>query len=107
MPKPLGEFEITVMAAVMHLGDEAYGARIQSEIETRGNRTAAIGAIYTTLSRLESKGLVASNLGEPTAVRGGRPKRFFLITPKGETVFRNSVASLGNMLKGLQAWPAT
>jgi len=105
--KPLGEFEIVVVAGVLHLGRKAYGAAIRQEIEERADRSAAIGAIYTTLARLEEKGLVTSRLGAATAERGGRAKRFFSITAEGRRAFDDSVASLGGMLKGLRAWPAT
>lgn len=100
----LGEFEIMVVAAVMHLGSDAYGANVRQEIEDRTGRSATVGAIYTTLSRLEDKGLVSSKLGAATAERGGRPKRFFRITAQGNRAFDNSVSSLGNMLEGLGRW---
>lgn len=105
--KSLGEFEIMVLAALMRLGDEAYGARIRQEIEKRTGRTVTVGAIYTTLSRMEEKGIVSSRLGPSTPERGGRPKRFFRITAHGTRAFRVSVNSLGNMLEGLVTWPKT
>lgn len=105
--KSLGEFEIMVLAALMRLGDEAYGAKIRQEIEERTGRTTTVGAIYTTLSRLEEKGIVSSKLGPSTPERGGRPKRFFRITAHGIRAFRISVNSLGNMLEGLISWPKT
>jgi len=98
----LGEFEITVMAAVVHAGDQAYGVPIQREIEHRTGRTAAIGAIYTTLARLQKKGLVTSTLGEPTAARGGRAKRFYRVTPTGRAAFAASVRSLERMVAGIE-----
>ena len=103
--KPLGEFEIIVIAATQHRGKEAYGAAIKRDIEERTSRKASIGAIYTTLSRLEAKGYATSSLGEPTAIRGGKPKRFFEITPLGEEVFSQSLTMIGNMVEGLHQWP--
>ena len=103
--KSLGEFEILVMAALIRLGDDAYGVTIRQEIESRAERDVSIGALYTTLQRMEDKGLVASRMGDATPERGGRAKRFFEITPKGRAHFERSVASLGAMLKGLKPWP--
>lgn len=103
--KPLGEFEIIVMAATQHLGTDAYGAAIKQEIERRTGRQSTVGAIYTTLSRLEKKGYVTSKLGEPTATRGGKPKRFFQITSLGQNVFGESVRMIGTMVEGLHEWP--
>ncbi|MEM9387508.1 MAG: helix-turn-helix transcriptional regulator [Pseudomonadota bacterium] len=100
-PKPLGEFELTVMAAVLHLGDGAYGAAISEEICTRTGRRPAVGAIYTTLARMQGKALVSSRVGEPEVARGGRPRRYFQITSEGVAVFRASVRSLKQMLDGI------
>ena len=77
--KFLGEFEILVLLALMRLSEEAYGMRVLAEIEREGGRPVSIGAIYVTLSRLEKKGYVRSQLGEPTSERGGRAKRIFRI----------------------------
>lgn len=105
--KHLGEFEITVLAALLRLGRDAYGAAIRQEIEKRTSRTPSVGAIYTTLSRMEEKGMVSSRLGPATAERGGRPKRYFQVSAKGQRAFETSVASLGNMLEGLTSWPTS
>lgn len=105
--KSLGEFEILVMAALIRLSENAYGVTIRQEIESRAGRGVSIGALYTTLQRMEDKGLVASRMGEATPERGGRAKRYFEITPKGRANFERSVASLGAMLKGLKPWPKT
>jgi len=97
----LGEFEIMVMAALLHLKDEAYGAAIRNEIEQKTQRTASVGAIYTTLSRMEKKGYVESQLGKSTAERGGKAKRYFQVTQDGYQVFKESVGSLNSMLDGI------
>ncbi len=80
----LGEFEIVVLSTLQRLGENAYGMTIRCAIDERTGRSVSIGAIYATLRRLERKGLVASRLGEPTAERGGRAKRFFVLEPAGE-----------------------
>jgi PadR family transcriptional regulator, regulatory protein PadR len=67
----------------MRVGADAYGVTIRSEIEDRTGRDPAPGALYTTLDRLEEKGLVTSRFGDPTPQRGGRPKRYFRIAAAG------------------------
>ena len=73
----LGEFEQLLLLAIVHLGDDAYGVTIRQEIEARTGRDVAIGALYTSLDRLERKGFVRSTMSEPTPERGGRSKRCF------------------------------
>src|SRR5260370_30481176 len=79
----LGEFELTVVLALLGMADRAYGVTVRQEIEFRTKRDVSIGAVYATLDRLETKGYVKSRRGDPTPERGGRAKRFFQITPKG------------------------
>jgi len=79
----LGEFEYLLLTAAARLGEEAYGAAIRQEIESATGRGCSIGALYTTLDRLETKGLLKTWMGEATPVRGGRPKRMVKVTAKG------------------------
>jgi PadR family transcriptional regulator PadR len=79
----LGEFELMILLAVIHLGDEAYGVPISRALETHRRRDVSVGSVYAALERLESKGLVESNLGEPTPERGGKAKRYFRVTKEG------------------------
>jgi PadR family transcriptional regulator len=79
----LTDFELMVLLAVLRLGDDAYGVPIAKEIEQRAGRTVLLGAIYAGLDRLEGNGLLISSHGDPTAVRGGRSKRYFSVTRKG------------------------
>jgi DNA-binding PadR family transcriptional regulator len=81
----VGEFEYLVLAAAATLGDDAYGTTLRAEIERTSGRSCSVGALYTTLDRLESKGLVTTRMGEPTAARGGRAKRFVKVTAKGRS----------------------
>ena len=67
----LGGFELLVLLALIRLGDDAYGVPISEVIEENSGREVALGSVYITLERLQNKGLVSSELGEPTAVRGG------------------------------------
>lgn len=80
----LGQFEEILMLAILHLGEQAYGARIRQAVEKAMVKTVAIGAVYTTLERLERKGYVSSWQGEATPERGGRAKRFFRVEGAGE-----------------------
>lgn len=79
----LGELELMLLLAVIHLGDEAYGVPISRELEKHRGKDVAIGSVYAALERLEVKGLVSSMLGDPTPERGGKAKRFFRITKEG------------------------
>ena len=79
----LGEFELMLLLAVIHLGDEAYGVPISRELEKYRGKDVAVGSVYAALERLEAKGLVSSTLGDPTPERGGKAKRFFRITKEG------------------------
>lgn len=98
----LGEFEHIVLLALLRLGERPYGMRIRQEIERRTGRSVAIGAVYATLDRMERKGYVSSWLGEPTAERGGRAKRFFRIEGEGARALRRSEDALGRMRLGLR-----
>ena len=99
---PLGEFEVVVLLAALHGGDDAYGSAIRDDIERRIGRNVSRGAVYVTLDRLEDKGLLTSNLGGATSERGGRPKRLFHVTPAGVKAVRHSVSVLSRMTKGLE-----
>ena len=80
----LGEFEEIVMLTVAVLYENAYGISIKEEIEHRLKRKVSVGAMRTALSRLEKKGFLESEFGEATAVRGGKRKRYFKVTPLGK-----------------------
>lgn len=97
----LGEFEQVVILAIMRLGENAYGVTIKAEIAICTGRKPAPGALYTTLDRLEGKGLVKSSVGDPTPSRGGRAKRYFTVTPKGIEAVTIAQRSFRRLLKGL------
>lgn len=80
----LGEFEELVLLTVAFLGDDAYGISIQTEIENRATRSISLGALHSTLTRLEEKGYLKSHLGGATQDRGGRRKRFYQVTHAGK-----------------------
>lgn len=79
----LGEFEEIVMLTAAILYNDAYGVSIKREIEARLSRNVSVGALQTALRRLENKGYLKSHEGESTETRGGRPKKYFVITAFG------------------------
>ena len=97
----IGEFEHIVVLALLRLSDRAYGVTVRQEIEFRIRREVSIGAIYATLNRLEAKGYVKSQLGDPTPERGGRSKRFFRVTAKGVAAVNRSHRAIKTMAEGL------
>ena len=86
----LGELEQRVLVAIVHLDGRGYAVSIGDEINRRFGKPLSLGAIYATVDRLERKGLVSSRLGEPTAVRGGKPKRFYQIEAPGHRASSSS-----------------
>ncbi len=102
MASSLGEFEQLVLLALVHLGPDAYGATVRREIQQRAGRAVSISAVYTTLERLEQKGLVRSRLGEPTPERGGRRRRHFELLPAGATALETAYRTFVNMTAGIE-----
>ena len=99
--KFLAEFELYVALAVTRLGDQAYGAAVRAEIESRAGRPVSIGALYTTMARLESKGLLQTTASESEPGQRGRPRKYCLLTAAGEEAVRHSLERLGRMAEGL------
>ena len=99
---PLGDFEQLVLLGVLRLADEAYGAAIRQEIHRRSGRDVSINAVYTTLDRLETKGLLRSWVGEPTAQRGGRRRKFYELRPAGMAALRQAYHAFRAMADGLE-----
>jgi PadR family transcriptional regulator, regulatory protein PadR len=97
----LGNFELMVMLVLIRLGDAAYGVPICEELEKRTGRDVAIGSVYAALERLEDKGFVTSELGEPTPERGGRAKKYFHVTARGLKEVKETQRSLVKLWQGL------
>jgi DNA-binding PadR family transcriptional regulator len=93
-----GEFEQMLMLVILQLGDEAYGARIHAQLVAEVGREPSAGALYTTLKRLESKGLVTARAEAAGEERGGRPRRYYTATAAGLASLRKSRTAL------LQLW---
>lgn len=100
-PPQLGEFEQLVLLALVRLGPDAYGATIRRDIESRTGRELAISAVYVTLDRLETKGLVRSRVGEPTPQRGGRRRKHVTLLPAGRRAIAQACRAFQLMTEGL------
>jgi PadR family transcriptional regulator PadR len=100
----LGQFEQLILTSVLLLGENAYGATVHEKVEDLANgKSYSIGAIYTTLDRLEQKGYVKSWYGGSTNERGGRTKRYFEIQAAGQRALREARSVAANMLTALDA----
>jgi DNA-binding PadR family transcriptional regulator len=98
----LGDFEQLVLLGVLRLGEDAYGAAIRQEIHARSGRDVSINAVYTTLDRLEHKGLLRSWEGDPTPQRGGRRRKFYAVRPAGIAAMRQAYHGIRSMADGLE-----
>src|SRR5438477_4567373 len=101
----IGEFEYLILAAAARLGDNAYGAAVRQEIENATKHRCSIGALYTTLDRLETKGLLKTWMGEATPQRGGRAKRMVHVTAKGIQAATAFYAAVTRVSRGV-SWEA-
>jgi|SRR5579862_707583 len=97
----LGEFEQLVILAILQLGPDAYGVGISRKLETEIRRTVSRGAMYTTLDRLENKGLVRWRLAPGGDERARLPRRIYSLTPKGLAAIRAAQEALQKMTRGL------
>ena len=101
-PAALGEFELLVLLSAIRLGDEAYPVAIARDLESRAARKASRSAVLITLERLQDKELVHSWFGDPTPERGGRPKRFFGVKPRGLQAVRDALERIDAMTATLE-----
>ena len=90
MSGSIGQLELIVLLAVARLGEEAYGLGVRRDVSERTGRDYSIGAVYTTLQRLEDKGLLRSKATDPLPVRGGRSRRLFKLTAAGARAMREA-----------------
>ena len=104
MADVLGNFEQAILIALVRLGKDAYGRAILKEAQSRLQRELAAGAVYATLDRLEQKGLISSRLGSGTAVRGGRPRRYYAIEGAGIRALSDAKAAVEGIWQGFE-WP--
>jgi DNA-binding PadR family transcriptional regulator len=97
----LGEFEQLILFSVLQLGDGAYGIAIREAIETRTGRVVSSGAIYTTLGRLEERGLVSSTILDANPGRPGRPRKYYVLEPSGARALMDAYETIQAMAGGL------
>ena len=101
----LGEFEYLLITAAASLGDDAYGAAIREEIQKNTRRRCSIGALYTTIDRLEQKGMLKTWMGDATPQRGGRSKRMVRVTSKGVIAAKDFYEAVTRISHGV-SWAA-
>ncbi len=97
----LGEFEQVILFSVLRLRDEAYGVAIRDVIKDQTGRTVSSGAIYTTLGRLEERGLITSNVGSPVPGRMGRPRKYYALSPSGAKALMDAYSTTQKLADGL------
>ncbi len=102
MPPILGEFERLVMLTVLRLGDHAYSGAVGDDLRDRAGRQVSPGAVFTTLERLEARGLVSSRYGDPTPERGGRRKRFYRLRADGRRALAHALETERRVAEGLE-----
>ena len=100
--RTLGHFEQVVLLAILRLNADAYGVSIGREIAECTERRPSPGSLYTTLDRLEDRGLVTSSFGDPSPARGGRAKRYFRVTPAGISAVAQAQRECQRLLQGVR-----
>jgi DNA-binding PadR family transcriptional regulator len=98
----LGELEHLVLLAILRLGATAYGLSIARELEREAGRLLSRGALYTTLDRLEIKGLVRWRSEPGGGDRRGLPRRIYTVSARGLSALRTSQRVLHRMWRGLE-----
>jgi PadR family transcriptional regulator PadR len=102
MASYLGELEQLLLLTVLRLGADAFGTEIARELDQHADRSVSRGALYTSLDRLEDKGLVRWKSASGTPARNGLPRRVYTVTPAGVAALRESRDTLQRMWRGLE-----
>ncbi|MBT9099994.1 PadR family transcriptional regulator [Methylovulum psychrotolerans] len=97
----LGDLEKFILLAIINNKNHSYGVEIKRDIKEKINKDISVGALYTTLDRLETKGLILSTLGEATEERGGRAKKYFRVTALGQNTLNDSLREIAQMANHL------
>ena len=97
----ISQFELLVLLATAHIGDDAYGVSIANAIEHASGQQTPLASVYRALRQLEAKGLVRTRLGDPTNERGGRAKRFFKVTGKGLKAVKDTQRAFTALWSGI------
>jgi DNA-binding PadR family transcriptional regulator len=104
MAKPsLGTLELATLLAVVRLADDAYGLAVRRDLSERTGRDLSVGAVYTTLQRLEDKGLLRSWVSAPLPVRGGRSRRHYTLTGTGARAIRDAERHTASIWSGVKS----
>lgn len=93
----LGDLEKYILMAILNNHNNSYGVEIKREIMEKINKDISVGALYTTLERLETKSFVESRIGEATEERGGRAKKYYRVTAKGQNTLNQSLNEIALM----------
>jgi len=102
MSRPtLGTLELSALLAVVRLGDAAYGLAVRQDLAERTGRELSVGAVYTTLQRLEEKGFLRSHASAPLPVRGGRSRRHYALTGAGARAIRDAERHAASIWEGV------
>lgn len=96
----LGTFEQQVMLSALRQHPNAYGLSIRDDIKEQTGKDYSIGAVYTVLERLKTKGFLKTREGEATAERGGRKKTYFVVTAPGQSALKASLQAISSMMQG-------
>jgi DNA-binding PadR family transcriptional regulator len=102
-PPTLGPLELTILLAVARIGEGAHGLAIRRDVSSRTKHDYSVGAVYTTLQRLETKGFVSSRTTDPLPVRGGRSRREFRLTASGRRALRQAERVAASVWAGVGA----
>jgi DNA-binding PadR family transcriptional regulator len=102
-PPTLGPLELTILLAVARIGEGAHGLAIRRDVSSRTKHDYSVGAVYTTLQRLETKGFVSSRTTDPLPVRGGRSRREFKLTASGRRALRQAERVAASVWAGVGA----
>jgi DNA-binding PadR family transcriptional regulator len=102
MPPPsIGSLELAALLTVARLADDAYGLAVRRDLSERTGRDHSVGAVYTTLQRLEDKGLLRSRASDPLPIRGGRSRRHYALTAAGTRAMRAAERNAAALWGGL------
>jgi PadR family transcriptional regulator PadR len=101
MAETVGELEQLILLAILRLGPDAYGLAIARELQAQAGRQLSRGALYTSLERLETKGLLRWKLETGGPERAGLPKRVYAVSQRGIAALRGSRRVLRRMWQGL------
>lgn len=104
MAESLGAFEQAILVVIVGLRESAYGRTIFHQVQECLRRNVSAGAVYTTLERLEHRGLIRGKLEEGPPIRGGRPRRYYSVTPEGVHALNNTRKAMTEMWKRIE-WP--